>query len=129
MTNALLLQVIAGVDGIDDRQGYGVPLSSEVPKYRSLLLAARQAKSLLVMPDNSLPTGIQGDGSSTAAKEGVRKMRIGILKEGGEITGMDARVFECIKNAAKRFEELGAEVQEISVPNHLVAPLVARVHR
>ncbi|KAF8526671.1 amidase signature domain-containing protein, partial [Hysterangium stoloniferum] len=41
LSNALLLQVIAGIDGIDDRQGPGTPLPSEVPKYHSLLLAAR----------------------------------------------------------------------------------------
>lgn len=130
LSNALLLQVIAGVDGIDDRQGYGVPLPSQIPKYHSLLLAMRRAKTLLVMADNSLPTGAQAQASDlTATHEGVRKMKIGILKESGETTGMDPRVFECVKNAAKKFEELGAEVYEISVPSHLVAPLVGRVHR
>lgn len=130
LSNALLLQVIAGVDGIDDRQGYGVPLPSQVPKYHSLLLAIRRAKTLLVMADNSLPTGAQVHASgSTATNEGFRKMRIGILKESGETTGMDPRVFECVKNAAKKFEELGAEVHEISIPSHLTAPLVGRVYR
>ncbi|GJJ13432.1 hypothetical protein Clacol_007686 [Clathrus columnatus] len=134
LTNALLLQAIAGVDGIDDRQGYGVPLPSQVPEYYSLLQSARQAKSLLVVADNSFPVGAHDgtnytNGGSTVVREGVRKMRIGILKEGGEITGMDPRVFECVKNAAKKFEELGADVLEVSVPGHLTASLIARVHR
>lgn len=130
LSNALLLQVIAGVDGIDDRQCYGVPLPSQVPKYHSLLLAMRRAKTLLLMTDNSLPTGAQVHTSDpTAASEGLRKMRVGILKESGETTGMDPRVFECVKNAAKKFEELGAEVHEISIPSHLTAALVGRVHR
>ncbi|KAF8531459.1 amidase signature domain-containing protein [Gautieria morchelliformis] len=95
LSNALLLRVIAGVDGIDDRQSVGTPYPPKVPDYHSLLLAARS------------PNG------------GTRKMRIGILLEGGHITGMDQRVFECVQNAARKFKDLDAEVEEISIPEHL----------
>ncbi|KAF8527604.1 amidase signature enzyme [Hysterangium stoloniferum] len=109
ISNALLLQVIAGIDGIDDRQDPKTPLPSEVPKYHALLLAARDARSLLSLPLNG----------------GTRPMKIGILKEGGETTNMDPRVFGCVKNAAMKFAELGAVVEDISVPGHLSAPLIA----
>ncbi|KAF8578611.1 amidase signature enzyme [Ramaria rubella] len=118
LSNALLLQVIAGVDGIDDRQ-MGAPLQSQVLDYPSLLLVARKTNSLLMVPDASIGT----------QQASMRQMRIGILKEGGEITGMDPRVFECVKLAAMKFKELGAEVIEVSVPWHLTGALVGRVHR
>jgi amidase len=57
---------------------------------------------------------------------GARKMRIGILLEGGHITGMDRRVFECVQNATRKFKALGAEVEEISIPEHLDMALLTR---
>lgn len=124
--------MIAGLDGIDDRQGPGTPLPSKVPNYPSLLEGARRSNSLLLVADNTFPMGSEEHHSPhgvAPAKDGMRPMRIGILKEGGEITGMDPRVMECVKNAAKKFKELGAIVEEISVPSHLSAALIARVHR
>jgi amidase len=58
MDNALLLSVIAGDDGIDDRQGPGVPLKGQTPEYHKILEA-------------------------NAAK-GVSGMKIGILTEAFE---------------------------------------------
>ncbi|KIJ54161.1 hypothetical protein M422DRAFT_775353 [Sphaerobolus stellatus SS14] len=132
LSNALLLKVIAGVDGIDDRQGFGTPLPSQVPNYPVLLESSRKSRTLTLIADNAFPMGAEDHESPhgvAALKDGMRPMRIGILKEGGEITGMDPRVFECVRNAAKKFEELGAVVEEISVPGHLTAALIARVHR
>lgn len=149
LSNALLLRVIAGVDAIDDRQSVGTPCSSQVPDYPGLLLAARKAQSLLLLPHESpqqskpfIVDGINtlcGVGTERgqiseshvqgALNQGMRKMRIGILKEGGEVKGMDPRVFQCVQAAAMKFKDLNAEVIEISIPEHLTAAMIAGVHR
>lgn len=121
LSNALLLRTIAGVDGIDDRQIAGTPFPGQVPDYPTLLTAARSARSLLSV---GLPS------SATGWEPGAtRPMRIGILKEGMEIEYMDQRVRECVAAAARKFEELGAEVVEVSVPGHIQASLIGRVQR
>jgi amidase len=58
MANALVMSVIAGSDGIDDRQGPGVPLPGQTPKYHEILKANEGA--------------------------GVKGIKIGILKEAFE---------------------------------------------
>lgn len=93
MDCAELLQAIAGVDGLDDRQIAGVPFPGDVPKY---------AEVLRLMD----------------VKNGLKGVKIGILKEGLEPTVTDAGVKEKFLAAAKVFEQLGAEVKEVSVPIH-----------
>lgn len=56
MENAILLEVIAGVDGLDDRQRAGTPFRDQVPKYSQILLETKDV--------------------------GIKGLRIGILKEG-----------------------------------------------
>lgn len=120
-SNALLLRVIAGVDGIDGRQGVGTPFLSQVPDYPALLTAAHNAQALLSVGEPI---------SATDAQPGrTRKMRIGILREGMSFEGMDPRVATCVEAAAKKFEQLGAEVVEVSVPGHADAYFVGRVQR
>ncbi|KAL4244303.1 Amidase signature (AS) superfamily protein [Abortiporus biennis] len=121
MDNALLLQVIAGVDGMDDRQIAGTPFPENVPKYYDLLHASRSAHALLSTAESSRFT-------ATTPGE-TRKVRIGILKEGFEIPGMDGKVAECVRRAIKQLEDLGAEVVTVTVPEHLNGSLIGRVHR
>ncbi|KAL4894289.1 amidase signature domain-containing protein [Aspergillus ambiguus] len=52
LDNALLLEAIAGADGVDDRSGPGIPLPNDVPRYSDLM------------------------------KRGIEGLRIGVLKEG-----------------------------------------------
>lgn len=92
LDNALLLQAIAGADGIDDRQMAGCPLPKDVPNYPAL------------------------------ATEGIKGMRIGILAESLDCPLHDARVSELVIKAAQRFTDLGATVEQVSVPMHRVAP-------
>lgn len=92
LDNALLLQAIAGADGIDDRQMAGCPMPGDVLDYPSL------------------------------ATQGVKGMRIGILVESLDCPLHDARVSELVVKAAKGFKELGAVVETVSVPMHRVAP-------
>jgi amidase len=98
MDNALLLEVIAGVDGLDDRQRAGTPFPDQVPKYSQLLLETKDA--------------------------GVKGMRIGILKEGLSSKILDKGVETKFRAAAAVFMELGAVVEEVSVPMHEIAPAI-----
>ncbi|KAE8447685.1 hypothetical protein EG329_010491 [Mollisiaceae sp. DMI_Dod_QoI] len=96
LDNALLLEAIAGVDGLDDRQRAGTPFRNQVPKYSQILLDTKEA--------------------------GVKGMRIGILREGLTSKILDPGVDTKFRAAAKVFEELGAAVEEVSIPMHEIAP-------
>ncbi|KAI0477486.1 putative amidase [Xylariaceae sp. FL0804] len=90
---AELLQAIAGVDGLDDRQIAGVPFPQDVPKYADIL-------------------------KGMSLTDGLRGVKIGVLKEGLEPAALDAGVKDKFYAAVKVFEKLGAEVKEVSVPIH-----------
>ncbi|MFO1352848.1 MAG: amidase [Gammaproteobacteria bacterium] len=79
--NALLLEVIAGADGLDPRQ-----------------YAPRTARY------------------TRALGEDVRGLRIGVVGEG--FGQGDAAVDAKVRNAAARFAQLGAEVEDVSLPLH-----------
>jgi amidase len=97
---ALLLEAIAGYDGIDDRQ-LGAPARQLVPKYSSDLLAVRE-------------TGIKG-------------FRVGVLKEGLNIPNLQPEVRTLFNLALDRFKALGADVNEVSVPGHTHGGVAAMV--
>lgn len=90
--NALLLEVIAGTDYIDDR-GFAAPSLGNIPKY---------SQSLAELPSEKPLAG----------------KRIGIIVESLSTPAMDPRVVECFRKAATAFESLGAEVEEVSIPLH-----------
>ncbi|KAK8844592.1 hypothetical protein IAR55_006439 [Kwoniella newhampshirensis] len=93
LDNALLLQAIAGADGIDDRSQAGCPFPGDVPDYPTL------------------------------TKQGVEGLRIGIISESLNRPLHDPRVSELVLKAAEAFKDLGAEaVEEVSVPFHKDAP-------
>lgn len=119
MSNALLLRVIAGVDGYDDRQLAGTPFPDQVPNYPRLLSAARTARALLEV----------GDKVPDPAPGATRKLRIGVLKEGFDFPAMDLRVAACVRAAVKKFEELGAEIVDVTVPGHSGVPMLGRAQR
>lgn len=84
--NALLLEVLAGEDGLDPRQ------------YKPTVYSYTEALG-----------------------RGAHGVRIGILKEGfgheNSETDVDCKVMQ----AADRFRELGARVEEVSIPEHYTA--------
>ncbi|CAG0996907.1 Amidase [Rhizobiaceae bacterium] len=82
--NALLLEVIAGDDGLDPRQ-----YAPRVDKY------------------------------TQALGQGVSGLRIGIVREGFGQANSEADVDQKVRRAAERYRELGASVEETSVPMHL----------
>jgi amidase len=87
--NALLLEVLAGADGLDPRQ-YGAK-------------AAPYTKAL---------------------DKGAQGLRIGVLKEGFAIAGMQTAVADAVMKGASRFEAMGAVVEEVSLPEHMIAAAI-----
>ena len=81
--NALMLEVLAGYDGLDSRQ-------RELQTHRYT---------------DALDKDIQG-------------MKIGLVREGFGHPLSDPKVDECVRRAAATLTELGAEVEEISIPLH-----------
>ena len=71
-----------------DDRGSGVPAPTELPDY------------------------------SVGLSQGVKGLKIGILKEGFDFEVMDPRIRKQVLEAAENFKELGAEVVEISIPIH-----------
>ena len=82
--NALLLEVIAGPDGLDSRQQ-----NVKLAKY------------------------------TDALGGGAKGLRIGVLKEGFGHRNSEPDVDAKVRAAAERFKKLGANVQDVSVPEHL----------
>ena len=87
-----MLQVLAGVDGIDDRQMVGTPALTAVPDYCAL------------------------------AKAGVEGLRIGIIAESLNVPLHDKRVCDLVVRAAEALTKLGAVVDTVSIPMHRQAP-------
>lgn len=90
---ATCLDVISGYDGIDDR-------SLASPKPGSTRFAAAVEES---------PRRLDG-------------LKIGLLKEGFEHSAVDISIRKSVSIAAKKFEDLGATVEEVSLPDHLHGP-------
>jgi amidase len=55
---------------------------------------------------------------------GVKGLKIGVLKEGFEQVGAEPAVNESVREAAKRFRGLGAAIEDISIPMHMIAPAI-----
>jgi amidase len=87
--NALLLEVLAGADGLDPRQ-----IAPKVANY------------------------------TQALEGGVKGMRIAIVKEGFGHPSSERDVDAKVMAGAQLFKKLGATVDEISVPMHLLAPAI-----
>jgi amidase len=98
LDNALMLQVIAGNDNIDDRS-FPAPAPDNVPKYYENLMA-------LPTPDD------------------LSGVRIGILVEAMNQPSVEPRVKAAVEAAIKGFRELGATVEEISIPFHTIGASV-----
>jgi amidase len=81
--NALLLEVLAGEDGLDPRQ-----YAPKVARY------------------------------TEALGQGAKGLKIGVVKEGFGLPNSERDVDAKVKQAAAAFRDLGAQVQEISVPMH-----------
>jgi amidase len=81
--NALLLEVLAGADGLDPRQ-----------------------------------IDVKTDRYTAALGKGVAGLRIGIVTEGFGTPGAERDVDAKVRKSAEKFRELGAAVEEVSIPMH-----------
>ncbi|KAJ6531710.1 amidase signature domain-containing protein [Mycena capillaripes] len=93
LDNALLLNAIAGKDGLDDRQ-IDAPAHGAVDYYAPLLAYKSDLKAA------------------------VKGMRIAVLTESLQVAGLDPRVANKVKEAADLFRALGADVVDVSIPMH-----------
>ena len=57
---------------------------------------------------------------STTLEGGVKGMKIGVVKEGFQQPGAEQAVNDKVHEAAKRLRDLGAKVEEVSIPMHLL---------
>ncbi|KAH7161463.1 amidase signature domain-containing protein [Dactylonectria macrodidyma] len=95
---ALCLDALAGNDGIDDRSFASGAHGTH-----------GYAESLLDRKDQ--PRSLAG-------------IRIGILREGFDPAVFDPKVKEVVLSAVSKFQQLGATVEEVSVPSHLEGPAI-----
>ena len=84
--NALLLEVLAGADGLDPRQ-----YAPQVSAY------------------------------TEALGKGVKGMKIGLLKEVFAVANLQDGVNEKVRAGADRLAGLGADISEVSIPEHDIA--------
>lgn len=92
---AACLDAISGYDGIDDKA-----LASSQPGSTDFAGALKESPQRL-------------DG-----------LKIGILKEGFEHDAVSSSVKHSVLTAAHKFEDLGASVEEVSLPDHLHGPAI-----
>ncbi|KAJ7127078.1 amidase signature domain-containing protein [Mycena epipterygia] len=93
LENALMLNAIAGKDGLDDRQ-MDAPAYGAVDYHAPLLAYQHDPKAA------------------------VKGMRIAIVSESMVVGGLDPRVAAKVAEAAGLFRALGAEVFDVSIPMH-----------
>ncbi|RDW73528.1 amidase signature (AS) enzyme-3 [Coleophoma cylindrospora] len=91
---ATLLEVIAGTDGIDDRQPYNWP--------QGHVKFGEEIKKHISNPD----------------EQPLKGMKIGILEEGFQDSMTDPNVAAACQAAIEKYKSLGAEVKSISIPLH-----------
>ena len=107
--NALLLSVLAGYDGIDPRCTPETPLRQNVPDYLSLLEGWRAEREA------------NGEWTPVSAGKGLR---VAVIKEGFEVLGLSEEVKNIVEAAAAQFKAIGADVQEVAIPMHVLGPAI-----
>jgi amidase len=98
---ALLLKVIAGPDGWDDRQ-------QNLSKDDERLRFVESVDEVTAKPQSEMLKGV----------------KVGILQEGFQVDGQDENIVKCVQAAVDKFETLGATVSTVSIPEHKLASLV-----
>jgi amidase len=61
---------------------------------------------------------------SETLKDGIKGMKIGVVREGFEQPVAEAAVNETVREAARRLADLGARVEDVSIPMHLMGPAI-----
>lgn len=81
---------------------------------------------VLAGPDGLDPrqVGVKVAPYTRALDQGVRGMKLALVREGFGLPNAEKDVDEAVRAAAHRFRALGAEVEEVSIPAHLTAPAI-----
>lgn len=106
---ARLLNVLAGYDGMDPRMTPLHPLRSQVQDYKLDLENWVASKKEA------------GEWTPTSSGKGLR---IGIIKESLTVLNLSSACKTALLKAADRFRAIGAQVDEISIPEHTFAPSI-----
>ncbi|KAF2430165.1 amidase signature enzyme [Tothia fuscella] len=106
---ATLLSVLAGYDGIDPRMTPESPLRANVKDYKELLQSWIKSKQE------------KNEWTATAA---ARSLRIGLITESLNIIGQSDEIKSSVLAAVQRYRDLGATVEEVSIPIHLLGPSI-----
>lgn len=93
---ALLLQAIAGADGIDDRQPTFLP-------------------EIHLNHHTQLTSWLE---TTAQSEQPLKGLKVGALSEGFNIPGMHPNVHDLCKQAVDKLHTLGAEVKDVSIPSH-----------
>jgi amidase len=91
LENACMLEAIAGNDGVDDRS-FAAPRPTEIPTYSMI--------------------------ANMPADRPLAGKKVAIITESLTMPGLDPRVVNTFRAAVDRFNELGATVEEVSIPIH-----------
>jgi amidase len=104
-----------GIMGADVSIDHTGPITRTVADNALLLEVLAGADD--VDPRQSIPASVAFD-YREALGQGVSGLRVGILREGFEAPGASPAVSERVRAAARVLQNLGAEVEDISVPLH-----------
>eukprot|EP00250_Pteridium_aquilinum_P021346 c25096_g1_i1 orf=41-1828(+) len=86
--NALMLGVLAGWDGVDDRASAAARAMEKIDYCKGL-------------------------------KEGVKGMKIGMVKEGLDMSSMEEDVKKATEDTVEALRQMGADIESVSLPLHL----------
>jgi amidase len=106
---ARLLSVLAGYDGMDPRMTPESPLRSQVKNYKYDLETWVSSKK----EAGEWTTQFSGNG-----------LRIGVVKESLTVLNLSPECKNAFLTAVDRFRAIGADVDEISIPEHTIAPSI-----
>lgn len=106
---AKLLSVLAGYDGMDPRMTPLSPLRSQVKDYKLDL------ENWIAMKKEA--------GEWTPGSSG-KGLRIGVIRESLTVLNLSSACKTAFAKAVDRFRAIGAEVDEISIPEHTIAPSI-----
>jgi amidase len=103
-----------GIPSLDAQFDHVGPMTATVADNALLL-------SVIAGPDGVDPRqhGVEAGDYEAALSEGVKGLRIGVLKEAFEVPGTEPAVAERVRAAADVLGKLGASVVEVSAPLHL----------
>ena len=104
-----------GIMGADVSIDHTGPITRTVADNALLLEVLARADG--IDPRQSIPASVSFDYRAALA-QGVSGLRIGLLREGFEAPGAMSEVSARVRAAARALLDLGAEVEDISVPLH-----------